>query len=121
MLDEFAERAEKLSPEQNEQLAEWYALQRLVIHALGLSPEVWYQHVAWGLDHLHDDEFLRARPEGVSTAAGSARREAARVTGSTLLARAPVVQRSQPAKPATTEIQQRILLDRQRPRSPTRR
>ncbi len=59
----WKEEFEKLSPERQEAVQQWYAVQAYLAQELGLELEKWMEYVQWAFAHPLDYSFIAEFPD----------------------------------------------------------
>lgn len=62
VLDDWMTAFDALPPDRQENVKKWFLTQRVIIEASGLTPEAWFAHVEWALDHPFDYSFIQDFP-----------------------------------------------------------
>ncbi len=69
---------EALPEDRKENVRKWFATQKVIVDASGLTPEQWFGYIEWALDHPFDYGFIQDFPE-----AGAGPQDAAERTDAT--------------------------------------
>jgi hypothetical protein len=70
-INEWIKAFEKLPEERRENLSKWFATQKIIIENSGLSPEEWFRHIEWAMDHPLDYSFVLEFPDVTDEAAAA--------------------------------------------------
>lgn len=62
VLDDWMSAFEALPEQSQDHLRRWFATQKLIIEASGLSPEAWFGYVEWAIERPMDYSFIEAFP-----------------------------------------------------------
>lgn len=80
-IREWIKGFEALPEDRQDALKRWFATQKVIIDASGLTPVEWFSHIQWAMDHPFDYSFIMDFPdaaEGAGVADGTERGDATR-------------------------------------------
>lgn len=81
VLEDWVSAFDALPEDRRENVRKWFATQKVIIDASGLTPEQWFGYVEWALDHPFDYSFVQAFPEtGEASADGAERQDGTRAS-----------------------------------------
>lgn len=63
VLEDWISAFEELPEERQDDLKRWFAMQKIIIEASGLTPEEWFGHVEWALENPLDYSFIQDFPD----------------------------------------------------------
>lgn len=79
-LEDWIAAFEALPADRQENVKKWFATQKVIIEASGLTPQAWFGYVEWALDHPFDYSFIQAFPAPEGDTDGAERADASRAS-----------------------------------------